>query len=180
MADKGSGSQPRADTDAINTRLVELLEQVVANQAVQAVANMDDQRAELIEAEMRQRQGDRPGYGGPAAGLAYSQLQLGLFFRSVRNGLGNLGRNGERDAALIPAPRLSGDGTLTFVAPLPLTAERLNLVAGDGTVFATATDVGGEQPEISNAGAVAWVQIDDKFGNPILLGVPVRDPGGES
>jgi hypothetical protein len=177
MADKGSGGKPRADADAVNTRLVELLEQVVANQAVHAVADLHEQRAELIEAEMRRRQGDRRGYGGPAGGLAYPQLQLGLFFRSVRNGLGNLGRHGEHDAALLPAPNLSKDGTLRFVAPLPLAAERLNLMKSDGTVLAAATGVGGQQPVIRNVGEVAWVQVDDKYGNPILLGVPVRNPG---
>ena len=175
MADKGSGGQPKADT--INTRLVELLEQVVANQAVQAVANLHDQRAELVEAEMRRREGDRHGREAPVGGLTYRQLQLGLLFRSVRNGLGNPIRPGERDAALIPAPTISENGTLTFAAPLPQAAERLNLVKGDGTVLGGLTVEGDRKPVIENAGEVAWVQIDDKYGNPILLGVPFRASG---
>ena len=176
MADKGSGGQSKADT--INTRLVELLEQVVANQAVQAVADLHDERAELIEAEMRRRRADRHGRGTPAGGLAYPQLQLVLFFRSVRNGLGNLGRHGERDVALIPAPRLSEDGTLTFAVPLPLAAERLNLVKSDGAVLGSLTVEGDRMPVSEKAGDVAWVQIDDTYGNPILLGVPFRASGG--
>jgi hypothetical protein len=176
MGDKGSGGQPKADT--INTRLVQLLEQVVANQAVQAVANLNDQRAELVEAEMRRRESDRNRLGTPAGGFTYRQRQLGLFFRSVRNGLGSPGRPGERAAALIPAPTLSENGTLTFVAPLPKAAERLNLVKGDGTVLGGRTVEGDRKPVIEDAGDVAWVQIDDKYGNPILLGVPFRASGG--
>jgi hypothetical protein len=156
------------DTDAVNERLLHLLEQLVANQAVQATANLHEEVAQRLTAAATYRDGqDRQ-----RAVLSDSQQQLVLRFRALRNGLGNLARHGGRDTVLMPAPQLC-DGTLYFVAALPPEAETLRLFGRDGKETGRFDHVGGATT-VQGAGVVGWIQVDDQHGNPILLGFPLE------
>jgi hypothetical protein len=169
MAEKSSGERP-AGADAVNQRLLELLEQVVANQTVQATANLQDEIADrLTAAALYRERRDRP-----IPALGYDQLQLELRFRAARNGLGNFGRHGERDVALLPEPELDG-GTLRF-APLPPDARTVILFRADGERLGQIQVEGGDAPVIREVPEVAWVQVDDAHGNPVRLGFPRRAP----
>ena len=75
MADKSPGEQSAA-ASAVNERLLQLLEQVVANQAVQATANLQDEFAERLRAAVQYRD-SRDHAVSP---LGYDQLQTGLRF----------------------------------------------------------------------------------------------------
>lgn len=168
MADKPGGGPP---ADAVNDRLLELLEQVVANQAVQAAANLHGEVAERLVAQQRRN------HGGPPA-LGVGAQQVALRFGALRNALGDFGRHGERMTALIlPAPQLRADGALEFGAPLPHTASTVTLFRADGSVLGSVDGVGGATPVIEDAGDVAWLQVDDADDNPLLLGFPLRAPG---
>jgi hypothetical protein len=166
MPERSSGERP-AGADAVNERLLELLEQVVANQTVQATANLQDEIADRLTAAAWYREGrDRP-----IPPLGYDQLQLGLRFRAVRNGLGDFGRHGGRDVALLlPAPELDG-GTLRF-APLPQDARTVILFRADGKRLRDRQVEGGDTPVIEGVPDVAWVQVDDAHANPLRLGFP--------
>jgi hypothetical protein len=156
--------------DAVNDRLLQLLEQVVANQAIQATANLNEEIAQRMTAALQHRDGqDQPGF-------SVSQRQLVLRFRALRNGLGNLARHGEQDTVLLPAPQLFPDGTMTFVRALPQEAETLRLFTGGGNQTDQFEPVPGalEVTGIRDVEGVAWVQVDDRHGNPILLGFPQR------
>jgi hypothetical protein len=182
MAERSPDEKATAQqADAVNTRLLELLEQVVANQSVQATANLFDQ---ITERQLAAQLGARDSYGrggqAPPA-LGAQQQQVALRFGALRNALGDFGRHGDRDVALLtPAPRLHPDGTLEFLAPLPAAAATLTLFRADGTVLGTVTDIGGTTPVLDTADATAWVQVDDAHNTPILLGFPLRDPASTS
>jgi hypothetical protein len=170
MPQRSPGERP-AGADAVNERLLELLEQVVANQTVQATANLQDEIAERLTAAAALY---REGRDRPVPVLGYDQLQVELRFRAVRNGLGSFGRHGERDVALLPAPKLDG-GTLRF-APLPPDAGTVILFRADGERLGQIHVEGGEAPVIQDVPDVAWVQVDDAHGNPIRLGFPRQAP----
>jgi hypothetical protein len=153
------------NADAVNDRLLQLLEQVVANQAIQASANLNEEIAQRLTAALQYR--DTPAQPG----FSDSQRQLVLRFRALRNGLGNLARHGDQDTVLLPAPQLY-DGALTFKTALPQDAGTLRLFASDGTQTYQVALVGGEREVTVGVDDVAWVQVDDQRGNPILLGFP--------
>lgn len=167
-------TMPAQETDAVNTRLLELLEQVVANQTLVSTATLFDQIAE------RQLAASRDGWartGSAQPALGAQQQQVALRFGALRNALGDFGRHGDRAVALLtPAPRLFPDGTLEFVAALPAAAATLTLFRADGSALGTVADVGGATPVLDSAGDTAWIQVDDAHGSPILLGFPSRVP----
>ena len=167
MTDKSPGDQSAA-ADLVNERLLQLLEQVVANQAVQASANLQDEIAERLRASVQYRDGQDQ----TASPLGYDQLELGLRFTSLTNGLGRFGSHGERDVALLPAPLLDR-GTLSF-APLPATAVTLLLFGPGGGQLATIDVAGGDALIVDGFPEVAWVQLNDRHGRPIRLGFPRR------
>jgi hypothetical protein len=154
--------------DAVNDRLLQLLEQVVANQAIQATANLNEEIAQRLAAVVQHRDGQ------DQSRFSEGQREVVLRFRALRNGLGNLARHGEQDTVLMPAPQLFSDGTLTFVSALPQEAETLRLFGSGGKQVYQFEHVGGatDVSDISDVGGVAWVQVDDQHGNPILLGFP--------
>ena len=167
-------AQSAPQADAVNARLLELLEQVVANQAVQATANLVDQIADRQLAAAVAPWGSTGGGSAPP-GLGVQQQQVALRFGALRNALGDFGRHGDRSVALLtPAPLLFGDGRLELQAALPAAASTLTLFATDGAVLATVTDVGGAAPVVDGAGATAWVEVSDVHGSPLLLGFPER------
>ena len=152
--------------DQVNARLLELLEQLVTNQAVQATADLNQEIADRFGAALRHRQDhDRAN-----AGLSQEQLQLVLHFRAVRNAQGNLARHADQSIVLMPPPTLD-DGTLEFVEALPHQAETLRLFGPDGSQTGRRDRIGGAKT-VKNVGDVASVQIDDAKGSPILLGFP--------
>jgi hypothetical protein len=163
------------DADAVNDRLLQLLEQVVANQAIQATANLNEEIAQQLTAAFQHRDGqDQPGF-------SVSQRQLVLRFRALRNGLGNLARHGEQDTVLLPAPQLFLNGTMTFISALPQEAETLRLFGSGGNQIDQFEPVPAalEVTGIRDVEDVAWVQVDDRHGNPILLGFPQRVSSGQ-
>jgi hypothetical protein len=167
MAEKASGEQSAA-ANAVNERLLQLLEQVISNQSVQAAANLQDEIAERLTAAVQYRDGrDRA-----VPSLGYDQLQVGLRFRALRNSLGNFGSHGERDVALLPSPQLD-DGTLTF-APLPADAATVILFRVDGEQLSQIDVSGGDTLVVNGVPDVAWVQVNDLYGAPIRLGFPQR------
>lgn len=158
--------------EAVNRELLEVLKQVVANQAIQATAELNEDIAQRLTAALQYRDGQaQPGFSA-------SQRQLVLRFRALRNGLGNLARHGEQDNVLLPAPQLFRDreGTITmrFANRLPAEAETLRLFTSGGNQTDQFEPVGGRQevPGIRDVENVAWIQVDDQHGNPILLGFP--------
>jgi hypothetical protein len=167
MTDKSPGDQAAAG-DLVNERLLQLLEQVVANQAVQASANLQDELAERLRAAVEYRDSENQ----TATPLGYAQLELGLRFTAVSNGLGRFGSHGERDVALLPAPLLDR-GALSF-APLPATAATLLLFGPGGGQLATIDVTGGDALIVDGFPEVAWVQLNDRHGRPIRLGFPRR------
>jgi hypothetical protein len=171
MAEKSPGEQSAA-ANAVNERLLELLEQVVANQAVQATANLQDEFAERLRAAVQYRD-SRDHAVSP---LGYDQLQTGLRFVALSNTLGRFGSHGERDVALLPALQLDG-GTLTF-APLPPDAASVILFRADGEQLGQIEVAGGDAPVIPDVPDAAWVQVNDVRGSPIRLGFPRRVPAG--
>jgi hypothetical protein len=171
MADKSSGAQSAA-ASAVNERLLQLLEQVVANQAVQATANLQDEMAERLRAAVQYRD-SRDHVVSP---LGYDQLQIGLRFVALSNGLGRFGSHGERDVGLLPAPELEG-GTLSF-QPLPPDAANVILFRADGGQLGEIDAVGGQAPVVYDVPDVAWVQVNNVNGDPIRLGFPRRVPAG--
>ena len=170
MAEKSPDEQSAA-ASAVNERLLQLLEQVVANQAVQATANLQDEIAERLRAAVQYR--DSRDHA--VSSLGYDQLQIGLRFVALSNSLGRFGSHGERDVALLPAPQLDR-GTLTF-APLPPDAASVILFRADGEQLGQIQVGGGDAPVI-DAPDAAWVQVNDVHGSPIRLGFPRRVPAG--
>jgi hypothetical protein len=166
-------------TDAVNDRLLQLLEQVVANQAIQATANLNEEIAQRFAAALQYR--DTPAQGG----FLSDQRELVLRFRALRSGLGNLARHGAQDTVLLPAPQLLGE-VLLFMTKLPPEAETLRLFGitreqteqndtrivqiGQFEHVGEAREVQGIDP----GDIVAWLEVDDRHGNPILLGFPQR------
>jgi hypothetical protein len=171
MADNSPGGQSAAAT-AVNERLLQLLEQVVANQAVQATANLQDEIAERLRAAVQYRD-SRDHVASP---LGYDQLQIGLRFVALSNGLGRFGSHGERDVGLLPAPELE-DGTLTF-QPLPPDAASVILFRADGGQLIQIEAAGGQAPFVTDVPDVAWVQVNNTNGDPIRLGFPRPVPAG--
>lgn len=156
------------DAEAVNRKLLEVLEQVVANQAIQATAELNENIAQRLTAALQYRDGQaQPGFSA-------SQRQLVLRFRALRNGLGNLARHGEQDTVLLPAPQLFSDGRMSFASSLPADAETLRLYDSGGNQTDQFEPVSGRQEVsgICEVEDVAWVQVDDQYGNPILLGFP--------
>jgi hypothetical protein len=160
--------QSPAHADAVNVKLLELLEQLVANQTIKATAELQENIAERLTAEQRRRDPD------VATGFDPEQARLVMRFRALRNGLGNLSRLSSRDVVLMPAPMLSAEGTLVFAAPTPNDAETARIFGTDGRQIQQFDGVGGEQVLRDVNGDVAYLQIDDRRGVPILLGVPER------
>jgi len=173
MADKSPDEQSAAAT-AVNERLLQLLEQVVANQAVQATANLQDEIAERLRAAVQYRD-SRDHAVSP---LGYDQLQIELRFMALSNSLGRFGSHGERDVGLLPAPELI-DGTLSF-QPLPPDAASVILFRADGGQLIEIDAAGGETPFVTDVPDVAWVQVNNINGDPIRLGFPQRVPAGVS
>ena len=171
MADKSPGEQSAAAI-AVNERLLELLEQVVASQAVQATANLQDEIAERLRAAVQYRD-SRDHVVSP---LGYDQLQIGLRFTALSNSLGRFGSHGERDVGLLPAPELE-DGTLTF-QPLPPDAANVILFRADGGQLIEIDDLSGQPFFVTNVPDVAWVQMNNVNGDPIRLGFPRLVPAG--
>ena len=171
MADKIPGEQAAAAI-AVNERLLELLEQVIANQAVQATANLQDEIAERLRAAVQYRD-SRDHAVSP---LGYDQLQIGLRFTALSNSLGRFGSHGERDVGLLPAPELEG-GTLSF-QPLPLDAASVILFGADGSQLIEIEAAGGQAPVVTDVPDVAWVQVNNINGDPIRLGFPRLVPTG--
>jgi hypothetical protein len=171
MADKPRGEQSAAAT-AVNERLLELLEQVVANQTVQAAANLQDEIAERLRAAVQYRD-SRDHAVSP---LGYDQLQIGLRFMAFSNSLGRFGSHGERDVGLLPAPELE-DGTLSF-QPLPPDAASVIVFRANGEQLRETEAVGGQPLFITDVPDVAWVQVDNLNGDPIRLGFPRLVPAG--
>jgi hypothetical protein len=153
--------------DEVNARLLELLEQMVANQAVQATADLNQEVAERLSAALRYRQDQDQAN----AGLSQEQLRLVLHFRALRNAQGNLARHADQGIVLMPPPTLHDNGTLEFVKALPHQAETMRLFGPDGKQTGRRDRIGGAT-KVQNVGDVASVQIDDAKGNPILLGFP--------
>jgi hypothetical protein len=153
-------------------RLLQLLEQVVANQAVQATANLQDEIAERLRAAVQYRD-SRDHAASP---LGYDQLQIGLRFVAVSNSLGRFGSHGERDVGLLPAPELE-DGTLSF-QPLPPDAASVILFRADGGQLIEIDAAGGQAPFVTDVPDVAWVQVNNINGDPIRLGFPRPVPAG--
>jgi len=171
MADKSPGEQSAA-ASAVNERLLQLLEQLVANQAVQATANLQDEVAERLRAAVQYRD-SRDHAVSP---LGYDQLQIGLRFVALSNGLGRFGSHGERDVGLLPAPELEG-GTLSF-QPLTPDAASVILFRADGGQLGEIEVAGGQAPVVYDIPDVAWVQVNNINGDPIRLGFPRPVPTG--
>ena len=171
MADKPPG-EPSTAATAVNERLLELLEQVVANQAVQATANLQDEIAERLRAAVQYRD-SRDHAASP---LGYDQLQIGLRFMAFGNSLGRFGSHGEHDVGLLSPPELDG-GTLTF-QQLPSDAASVILFRADGAQL-TEIPAPGRQPFfVADVPDVAWVQVNNINGDPIRLGFPRPVPAG--
>jgi len=157
--------------DEVNARLLQLLEQMVANQAVQATADLNQDIAERLSAALQYRQDKDRAEGG----LSQEQLRLVLHFRALRNAQGNLARHADQGIVLLPAPSLCLDendsGILEFVHDLPYYAETLRLFGRDGSQIGQHDGMAGKQ-RVAVVGDVASVQIDDAKGVPILLGFP--------
>lgn len=171
MADKSPDEQSAAAT-AVNERLLQLLEQVVANQAVQATANLQDEIAERLRAAVQYRD-SRDHAVSP---LGYDQLQIGLRFMALSNSLGRFGSHGERDVGLLPAPELV-DGTLSF-QPLPPDTASVILFRADGGQLVEIAAAGGDTPFVTHVPDVAWVQVNNINGDPVRLGFPRHVPAG--
>lgn len=155
-----------ANADEMNDRLLDLLGQVLENQAAHATADLHERIAEQLLASTRR-------YDPGPTGLSDEQNSIIMRFRALRTGLGNLSRLSTHDPVLMPPPLLFGDGVLTFADPLPADAFTVRLFGPNGRQFRRIDGVGGAQ-ELSDAGDVVYLQVDDQSGTPILLGVPLR------
>jgi hypothetical protein len=161
-------SRSSASAAEMNAKLLDLLEQLVANQTIKATADLQEGIAERLAATHQ-----RHDLEGPS-GFTDEQAQLMMRFRALRNGLGNLSRLSSRDVVLMPAPLLTSDGTLVFVDPLPTDAETARIFGPDGRQSQRFDGVGGEAGLAGVNDDTAYLQIDDRRGAPILLGVPER------
>jgi hypothetical protein len=156
----------------VDARLLQLLEQLVANQSVQAYANLNDEVAERLEAAVRLR---GTGTGTPqAAGFTDAQQQLVTRFRALRNGLGNLARHADQSTVRMPSPTLDAKGVLRFVDALPAEAAVLRVFDAAGREI-TRFDVYGGTTEVTGVPQdTAAVEVDDSGGGALLLGFPHR------
>lgn len=108
-------------------------------------------------------------------GPTEDQLDLEIRFRALRNALGNFGRRGTSDVALLRSPSLR-DGQLTFATgTLPKTGS-IVVLKRDGTSDTYGMDklTGGSPPTLPVKADVVGVRIDDEAGNPVKFGVPHR------
>lgn len=109
-----------------------------------------------------------------ASPLGYDQLLVGLRFSALRNGLGRFGSHGEQDIALLPAPQLNSSGKLTIESLPPDAASVILFGAAGEQLLQIPVQKSGtvsiEDPDV--VPSVAWVQANDRHGNPIRLGFP--------
>jgi hypothetical protein len=107
------------------------------------------------------------------------QLRIALRYGAVRNALGNFGRHGETDVALVaPPPTLNVTTRALTLNTLPSNAHAvvvydradLELQRFPAKVSSTVDE--------NKVAAVASVEIEDSAGTPFLFGIPVRVNGG--
>ncbi|MFI5527477.1 hypothetical protein ACIA8O_02865 [Kitasatospora sp. NPDC051853] len=150
-------------------------------------ASTDSQRllqqiAEAAEAVKRladhfdgQAPRDRRGFDG-ARGFDEEQLDIELEFRALRNGLGNFGRRGNSDIVLMRSPRHKGDRLVFADRSLPGATDRIvvRYPGGERTTFRPDQLEHGQELEVGTE-AVSAVQLLDRHGTVIRLGIPYRD-----
>jgi hypothetical protein len=168
---------PGPSGSEVDARLLYLLEQLVANQSVHAVANLNDEIAERLDAAARLRSAStNAGGNGSPPGFTDEQQQLVMRFRALRNGLGNLARHADQSTVLMPSPLLDDTGRLNLVDPLPAEAATLRAFDAVGTELDRFTARGGQQVVEGIPPQTASVQVDDARGTALLLGFPHSEP----
>lgn len=163
---------PGPSGSEVDARLLQLLEQLVANQSMQAAANLNDEIAERLDAAVRFRTGS---FNQGSAGFDDAQQQLVLRFRALRNGLGNLARHADQTTVLMRSPTLDAQG-LHLVDPLPANAAALRVFDPVGTQTALIAVDGGDTDVPDVPLDAASVQVDDGVGTALLIGFPHRPP----
>ncbi|MEU7603495.1 hypothetical protein [Streptomyces sp. NPDC041003] len=134
-------------------------------------------------------------------GFDEGQLRVELEFRAMRNALGNFGRRGQSDVALLRSPHLLDGRLLLERSSLPKETDsilvfyrtqesrRFNLRDGhhrgdrddeqpDFEYFRPESEEGRVEYLVLNVGdcdVVTGVQVDDAYGNPLRLGLPHRE-----
>jgi hypothetical protein len=108
------------------------------------------------------------------APLNPAQRRIALHYGALRNALGNFGRHGDANTALLsPAPRLEEIGprsVLVFDAAIERAA-RVATYAADGTsrgTFAFPSDL---RLHVGAGAPIRTVEIEDDQGTPFLLGI---------
>ncbi|GAA3087679.1 hypothetical protein [Streptosporangium carneum] len=131
-----------------------------------------DKIAEIEERQVAVLDALASGQQQPA--MNAGQREIELRFRALRNMLGNFGRRGEPDVALLPVELHTGydHDRLVFAAGLPKGAHAVTRFYRDGTQEKTDVDsLVGCPPVLDNPGDVVAVQVTDVKGNPIAFGL---------